>query len=255
MKPIAIILLYIVGLISTSAQDPFEESPSQLSNFSASGFGRVFYEPDSYDLTFGVVTNHADIQVCKETHLAAIEKVKAYLDANKEKIISLKQNAARLETIYPNYKEERFLRFTTSYTIRVKEATSLLSYQEGLISAGATDIYGIDMFSDSLPSLTDQARKEAIKDAKSKAELAANELGWKLRGATNIRFEERTQDPFAERQTSANFGSRAAAFDTSKRQDLTTYISAGVTITFAFETKKTVEHDGSGQPATRPESK
>lgn len=243
MKCLIIILLFISGFISAPAQSLFEELPSRFLSFEASGFGRVFYEPNSYDLSFGVVTDNVDIQICKDAHLAAVEKVRGFLDAHKDKIVSLKQNVSRLETIYPNFKEERFLRFTTSYTIRVKEANSLLSYQEGLISAGATDIYGIDIFSDNLPQLTEQARKEAIKDAKSKAELAANELGWKLAGATNIRFDE-----LAERQASVNFGSRAVAFNTEKRPDLTTYISAGVTITFAVDTHKKIEQGASKKP-------
>src|SRR5439155_26073974 len=41
-----------------------------------------------------------------------------------------------------------------------------------------------------LPRWVEQARKEAIKDAKGKAELAASEVGWTLTGILNVAFQE-----------------------------------------------------------------
>lgn len=208
------------------------------SNFSVTGNGRVFYEPDAYDLSFEIVTENPDIQKCKETHLAALEKAKAILDKSKDKIISLKQDATRLETVHPHESnaERRYLRFTTSYVARVRDTTSLLPLQEGLISAGVTGILGLDMFSEKLPQLIEQARKEAIKDAKAKAELAASELGWNLTGASNVSFQE--ADWYSDRKASGNFGSRAYTYDRSKRPDITTFVASQVTIAFTFEKKK-----------------
>jgi uncharacterized protein YggE len=222
------ILVALLGATATA----FAES-----QFGVTGNGRIYYEPDAYDLSFGIVTDDPEIQQCKESHLAAIEKVKGFLDQNKDKVISLKQNASRLETMYRNDPlPKRFLRFTTSYVARVRDAKSLLPFQEGLISSGVTDILGLDLFSEKLPQLIAQARKEAIKDAKTKAELAASELGWVLSGAANIGFQE--SDSYADRKASVNYGSRGYAYDTAKAPDMTTYVSSLVTITFTFERKK-----------------
>jgi uncharacterized protein YggE len=223
--------LKILFLLLSAAAGAFAQS-----QFAVSGTGRIFYEPDAYDLSFSIVTDNPQIQQCKQSHLTAIETVKGFLDQNRDRVISLTQNASRLETIYRNDQKQRFLRFTTSYVARVRDTKSLLPLQEGLISSGVTDILGLDMFSEKLPQLIAQARKEAIKDAKTKAELAASELGWILSGASNITFQE--PDWYADRKASANYGSRGYAYDTAKAPDLTTYVSSQVSITFTFERKK-----------------
>jgi uncharacterized protein len=222
---IAIAILLLGLTLEASAQ----------SQFSVSGYGRIFYEPDCYDLSFGVVTDDSDVQKCKATHLAALGKVKEFLDASKEKTLSLKQDATRLETVYRNDKAQRFFRFTTTYVARVKETKSLAPLQEGLVSAGVTDIIGLDMFSEKLPQLLERARKEAIKDAKSKAELAASELGWALTGASGISFQDAD---WPSQKASTTFGSRGFDYDASKRPDLTTYVSSQVNVTFTFDKKK-----------------
>ena len=228
MKQIAVVLALLGMPLGAFAQ--FQSS--------VSGFGRIFYEPDSCDLSCAVVTDNPDIQKCKEAHLASMEKVRAVLDGRKEKIISLKQDAAKLETIYANSGtgRDRVFRFTTSYIARVKDVTTLVPLQEGLISAGVTDIMGLDMFSEKLPQLVERARKDAIKDARAKAELAASELGWVLTGASNISFQE--ADWYGGQKPSSVYGTRELAYSPAKRPELTTYVSSQVSITFTFEKKK-----------------
>jgi uncharacterized protein len=223
-----ILMLVLLGATSPA----FAES-----SFHVSGNGRVFYEPDAYDLSFGIVTDHADVQQCKAAHLATLEKVKTCLDESKDNIISLKQDATRLESVYKNNDQnERFLRFTTAYVARVRDTKSLLPLQEGLITAGVTNIFGLDMFSEKLPQLIEQARKAAISDAKTKAELAASELGWVLTGAQGVSFQE--ADWNADRKASVNYGTREYVYDASKRPDFTTFVTSQVSITFTFEQKK-----------------
>jgi uncharacterized protein YggE len=223
MKYATIGLFFVVLTVEVFAQ----------SQFSVSGYGRIFYEPDSYDLCFGVVTDDPDVQKCKATHLAALGKVKEFLDANKDKILSLQQNATRLETAYRN--DKHFFHFATSYVARVKETKSLALLQEGLVSAGVTDITSLDIFSEKLPQLLERARKEAIKDAKSKAELAATELGWAITGASSISFQD---GEWPSQKTSVTYGSRAFDYDPSRRPDLTTYVVSQVNVAFTFDKKK-----------------
>ena len=201
--------------------------------FTVSGYGRVFYEPDAYDLSCGVATEESDIQKCKEAHLAALDQVSKSLDLDKENIVSLKQDATRLETVYSSDKTSRLFRFTTSYTARVKSMTTLVPLQGRLISAGVTDILGLDMFSENLPALVERARKLAIKDAKAKAELAASELGWVLTGASSILYQE--PDWYGLQKTAGMYGTREFAYVPNKRPELTTYVSSQVSVTFTFD--------------------
>jgi uncharacterized protein YggE len=228
MNRICLMLLALVAAAGFCAE--------QQSSFTVTGFGRVFYEPDSFDLSFGVTTDDPDVQKCKEKHLAALAGVKDFLDKHKEKTISLKQDVTRLDTAYRDNPRQRVFRFATSYVARIKDVQSLPAIQEGLISSGVTDIHNLDLFSEKLPQLTEQARKEAISDAKRKAELAAGELGWNLTGASSISFQER--DGWGEPKASSQFGSRTYAYDKEKRPDLTNYVSSQVSVVFTFEKKK-----------------
>jgi uncharacterized protein YggE len=225
---VPIVLLMLDG--QAFAQQP---NPS----FATSGAARVFYEPDAYDVSFGIVTDDPDIQKCKTQHMATLKATTDFLAQNKEKVFSLKQEATKLETVYNDNARSKFYRFTTDYVARVKDPKALAPFQEGLITSGVTDIYKLDLFSEKLPELIDQARKQAIADAKHKAELAATELNWKLLGPRGIEFREAEYPWMTERQASGGMVSRAYNYDRNNRPELTTYVYSAVNLIFEYEPK------------------
>ena len=207
------------------------------SRFDVSGFGRVFYEPDAYDLSFGIVSENVDIQKCKDIHISAVREVKAFLDGKKGSIASLKQDATMLSIVWrpkqanPKLLEKLYV-FKTMYTARIKDPTSLLDLQEGLITAGVTDLYGLDTFCDELPELLAQARKQAIQDAKAKADLLASELGWTLSGPISISIND--GDSLRPQKASENYGSRSRNYDPTDRPEFTNYVSSQVSVQFGY---------------------
>src|SRR5437016_2871087 len=86
-------------VLGTMAAEGQFSMPGGYAQFTVSGYGRVFYEPDLYDLSFGVVTENRDIQKCKEMHLTVLDKVKTCLETNKNKIIYLKTDETTLEAV------------------------------------------------------------------------------------------------------------------------------------------------------------
>jgi len=223
-------------------------APEIPRTFSTSGFGKVFYEPDSYDLTFGVVTEDPDLQTCKEKHVGIVKSVENYLESVKTNIEMQKQESTKLDTIYKSGTLENVFRFTSLYLVRVKDPKNLIGFQESLISAGVTDITKLDVFSKRLQEYNDLARREAIKDAKRKAELAAEELGWKILGAISMTYERPfgNFDPFAINNSSVNYGSRAPAYSENARPDFTTYTTEAVNIVFSIAW----EHPPAGQDSS-----
>jgi uncharacterized protein YggE len=163
-------------------------------------------------------------------------RVGEFLGQRKEEIFSLKQDTTNLESTEREDRVKVF-RFSTAYVARIKDPKGLTAFQEGLISSGATDILGVDLFSEKLPALLDQARKQAIQDAKHKAVLAATELGWKLRGARSISFSE-GEAPWRSARGAIPglaIASRAYNYDRNNRPELTTFVTSEVTVHFAFE--------------------
>ena len=199
------------------------------------GYGKVFYSPDRFDLSFAVVTENLDPSRCKEQHLATLTKLKAFLDQQDKTLVSLRQDATTLNrAALPN--NERPFVYTTSFSARLRDALALIPFQEGIVNAGVTDLQGLDFFSERQPELLDQARREAIKDARRKAELAANELGWKLSGANDIIFTEESWR--SNPKASVYFGSRGSVALPQKPSDISTYVDSSVTIQFRFQANK-----------------
>jgi uncharacterized protein YggE len=204
--------------------------------FNVTGVARVFYEPDAYDVAFSVVTEDVDIQKCKSTHLAKLENVSAYLRGKKESIISLKHDATTLAQRYDSMNSitRVFRRFETGYVARIKGVEKqLLELQEGLVTAGVTDILGVDLFAQNMPELMERARKDAIKEAKKKAALAAEELGWTLAGPVHMSFQD--VEWWKDHKVSSGFASRVYTYDMTKRTALTTFITSTVNVTFQYE--------------------
>lgn len=199
------------------------------------GFGRVFYEPDAFDLSFAVVTEDQDVKTGQRRHAEAVAGVERFLQQHRARISSLDQQVAQLERVQaPNRSTPIVYRFATGFTARVVEAASLSDLQVGLVENGVTDLRGLDMFSKELPTLMEQARRLAIKDAKAKAELAATELGWRIKGAINVAFQENAYPQAASTQ----FGSRAHAYQEAARPERTTHFDSTVSVTFEFEPAK-----------------
>ena len=196
------------------------------------GYGKIFYSPDRFDLSFAVVTENVDPSRCKEQHLAALTKLKAFLDEQGKALVSLRQDATTLNRPLLSHNERPFV-YTTSFSARLREASVLIPFQEGIVNAGVTDLQGLDFFSERQPELLDEARREAIKDAKRKAELAAKELGWKLSGANDIAFTEESWR--SNPKASVYFGSRGSVAVPQKPSDISTYVDSGVTIQFQFQ--------------------
>jgi uncharacterized protein YggE len=226
MKSLRIICLAV--LVSTCV------SVATAQSFSVAGYGKVFYTPDRFDLTFAVVTEEAEVLRCKEKHLAVLARVKAFLDQQTETMTSLRQDATVLDRVYEpgSSPTRRVFRYTTAFTARLREAHALLPFQEGIVSAGVTDLHGLDLFSSRQNELLDQARREGIKDAKQKAELATKELGWSSLKAMNITFND---ESWRKNRASVNYGSRIYAAKPETPADLTTFVESGVSITFNFQ--------------------
>ena len=201
-------------------------------SFRVSGYGKIFYVPDRFDLTFSVITEDVSVGPCKDRHMLILNAVKTFLDRQGKSMVSLRQDATTLDRAYLPSPERRVFRYVTTFTARLRDAIVLLPFQEGLITAGVTDLHGLDLFSSRQTEWQEDARREAIKDARRKAELAAKELGWKLSHATDITFSE---ESWRKTSASANHGSRITVAKPETPADLTTYADCGVTIVYRFE--------------------
>lgn len=174
----------------------------QGGRFHVAGFGRVAWQPDLFELAFTVITEQADADRARARHLATLERVRGVLDEYIAALSERSEDAPRLQRRDDGY------RFDSRFVLRVRGMEPLAALQQRLMQDSVSE-FELRPLSRRLPEYGDQARREALRDAKRKAESIAAEMGWTLTGATAVRFQD--ERPWWTPQTpvARQYGARA----------------------------------------------
>jgi len=149
---------------------------------SVSGEASVSAAPDLAQIDAGVTSEAKTAREAAETNNAAMGKV---LLALKGANIEEKDFQTSRLSLQPEYAPNRpngppaivSYRASNRVTVRLRDLTKLASVIDTMVGAGANDIGGIN-FTVSQPSkLLDDAREQAIADARRKAEIYAKAAG------------------------------------------------------------------------------
>jgi uncharacterized protein YggE len=198
---LSLVLLTLVLALLSSAYLNLErskyahgEATDLPATISVSGEGEVLAIPDIGRFSFSVLAESDDVTLAQEESGLKINAIIAYL---KEAGIEDKDIKTLNYNLRPKYRYEEQVcpegvfcergrrvqdGFEVSQTIEVKvrdtdEAGSILS---GVGERGATNISGLSFTIDDEDALKEEARAEAIADAKAKAEVLADQLGVSL---------------------------------------------------------------------------
>ncbi len=159
-----------------------------------SGEGEVFAVPDIAEFTFSVVSLKPTVAAAQEDATKKMNAVSAYL---KEAGIAEKDIRTTGYNVYPQYDYETItcpvgtycpggkqvlrgyeVRQTT--TVKVRDTAKAGDLLAGVGGKGATEVSSLTFTFDDVDAVQDEARDEAIADAKEKAEVLARQLGVKL---------------------------------------------------------------------------
>src|SRR6202011_3860943 len=100
-------------------------------------------------------------------------------------------------------------RASNRVTIRLRDVTKVANVIDTLVGAGANDIGGINFMVSAASKLLDEAREQAIADARRKAEIYAKAAGVTLGAALSI-SEEGAPGPMTFRKMAAPMAASAA---------------------------------------------
>lgn len=159
-----------------------------------SGTGEVIAIPDIGQFTFSVMAEGEDASAVQEESGVKINQIITYL---KEQGIEDKDIKTSSYNLYPkwNYREricpvnsycppgERYqdgFTVNQSVSVKLRDTNTAGEIIAGVGERGATDISGLDFTIDDIETLQDEARAKAIEDAKSQADVLANQLGVKI---------------------------------------------------------------------------
>jgi uncharacterized protein YggE len=99
-------------------------------------------------------------------------------------------------------------RASNRVTIRVRDVTKVANVIDTLVGAGANDVGGINFIVSNASKLLDEAREQAIADARRKAEIYAKAAGVTLGAPVSI-SEESSPGPIAYRRMAAGMPASA----------------------------------------------
>jgi uncharacterized protein YggE len=148
-----------------------------------SGEGVVKAEPDQVTLQFGIESNDRDIVKAKDDNA---QKTKKLLDALKKFNIPSKDIQTGYIQINPRYDYTNGRQVFNGYVAMKQLSVTLRDLNEygkvlnAVIEAGVDHVNGLQFEHSKANELKMEARKRAVADAKTKAELLAGELKQKV---------------------------------------------------------------------------
>ncbi len=207
-------LVFLAAFLAVKSLNALKETssigrgvyPSNV--ISVTGTGEVVTVPDTGSFTFSVVEEAKSV---KDAQDKASKKINSVIDSIKSAGVEEKDIKTLSYNFYPKYEYSRAELCTNGYcppgkqvltgyevsqTVSIKirntaEAGSLLT-QVG--SLGVSNVSGLDFVVDDMDAINAEARDEAIKDAKEKAEKLSKSLGVKLKKIVNF-YESGNQPP------------------------------------------------------------
>jgi uncharacterized protein YggE len=148
---------------------------------SVTGEASISAAPDLAQVDGGVTSEAKTAREASEANNAAMAKV---LLALKGAGIAEKDFQTSRLSLQPQSAPNRTgptaivsYRSSNRVTVRVRDVTKVANVVDTLVAAGANDIGGIDFIVSGASKLLDQAREQAVEDARRKAEIYAKAAG------------------------------------------------------------------------------
>ncbi len=151
------------------------------------GEGEAWITPDQVELTVGIDVSEAKVELSKSKSDEAMRKILAVAKQFKIEPRDIQSDYIRVQPI----QEESFPRGaasnrTTVYNTRrdvrilLRDITAYENLITGIFNSGANNLHSVNFRSSAADKLEADARLAALKNAKSKAEAIAQQVGLKL---------------------------------------------------------------------------
>ena len=187
-----------------------EDAP--VATISVSGEAQLSVPPDLAQIDAGVSTEAKTAREASEANNAAMGKV---LLALKGAGIEEKDFQTSRLSLQPQYAPNRSgpnavvgYRAANRVTIKLRDVTKVAATIDLLVAAGANELGGINFMVSAASKLLDEAREQAIADARRKAEIYAKAAGVTLGSPVSI-SEEGSPGPMPFRKMSAGMAASA----------------------------------------------
>jgi len=221
---------FVAAVASASAFDvpAFAEAPPSF--ISVTGEARISVPPDLAQIDAGVTSDGKTAREASDANNAAMGKV---LLALKGAGIDEKDYQTSRLSLQPQYSPSKVsgpatvvgYRASNRVTIRLRDVTKVANVVDTLVTSGANEIGGINFMVSQASKLLDDAREQAVADARRKAEIYAKAAGVTLGAPLSISEEGAAQPLFRARMAAP----MAAAATPVAQGEETLSITVGMT--------------------------
>jgi uncharacterized protein YggE len=241
-----IISILVVAFSSWSFVRSYSRSiePSSFRSFSVSGEGEVVTVPDVAEFSFSVITQGGtDIAALQE---ANVEKTNAAIDFVKSEDVDAKDIKTQNYNLEPRYQyyscprdggscpPPEIVGYTITQTVLVKirDFTKIGDVLGGVVDAGANSVSQLNFTIDDPEQVQNEARKEAISQAKVKAESIAKAAGFSLGRLLSISESGSFPQPVLYRAESLSYGIGGADLAAPSIEPGSEDVTINVTLTY-----------------------
>jgi uncharacterized protein len=191
MKPRTVLAAAVTAAALLAAPALAQISPPAI--ISVTGEATVSVPPDLAEIEGGVTSDAKTAREASEANNAAMGKLLLALKAANiaEKDIQTSRLSLQPQNAPPRGGSSAIVGYRASnrVTIRLRDVTKVANVIDTLVGAGANDIGGINFMVSQASKLLDQAREQAISDARRKAEIYAKAAGVTLGAPISITEE------------------------------------------------------------------
>lgn len=189
----AIVAITLIGLILIKELDiayPLNvRTAPHSAELSVTSEGKVEAVPDTATITIGISAVNVSTVADAQNRITEINN--KIIESMKEIGIPAADIKTSNYSIYPTYANEPQQKVTgysgnVSVIIKSKDTSKVADVVARATAAGANEVHGINFSIDDPDDLREQARDEAIKNAKEQAQRLAKQLGIRLGQVTNI---------------------------------------------------------------------
>ncbi len=192
LSTLGLLLLALLATACEGDEITVASQQGEAQGISVSGEGNAFGAPDLAVLTLGVSALEPSVKEARDQAASAMEKV---VDSLKDNGVDEKDIQSTRFSIQPEYDYTRDgqellgYRVTNIVTAKVRDIDSTGEALDDAVAAGGdlTEVQGISFTIEEPDALQDEAREEAMEDAKVKAERLAELAGVKLGKPISIR--------------------------------------------------------------------
>ena len=186
-------VLILVTLFGMTAQA--QEQRNQVPQISVTGEGKVKITPDQVVISVGFQNTGKDAKEVKNLNDEVVDKVIKFLKKSGIPATDYKTNNVSLYKSYDYEKKKYNFQASQSLTILLKDLSKYDDVMMGLNDAGVNSINGVEFKSSKMEDYEREARKNAILNAKQKAQDYVSVLGQKVGKALLITDNSQSYAP------------------------------------------------------------